>query len=40
MRADMKRVLLAAVAICLLLSGCGVIRDQHQAGASVPVSEG
>jgi len=27
-----------ALAACLVLSGCGVIRDQRQAGASVPVS--
>ncbi len=27
-----------ALAACLVLSGCGVIRDQRQAGANVPVS--
>jgi len=39
MRADMKRALLLVLAACLVLSGCGVIRDQRQAGENVPVSE-
>lgn len=38
MRADVKRVILLALAACLVLSGCGVIRDQRQAGENVPVS--
>jgi germination protein M len=34
-----KRTILLVLALCLLLSGCGVIRDKHTAGAEVPVSE-
>lgn len=35
----MKRIFTAALAICFFLGGCGVIKDQNQAGANVPVSE-
>lgn len=35
----MKRLTALIVAICLLLCGCGVIRDTGETGANVPVSE-
>ena len=41
MRADImavKRAAFLALAACLLLSGCGVIRDRGQTGTNVPVS--
>ena len=34
----MKQAIGLILAVCLLLSGCGVIRDQKLAGAQVPVS--
>lgn len=35
----MKRLILAVLAICMLLSGCGVIRDTKGTGKDVPTSE-
>lgn len=35
----MKRLILAVLALCMLLSGCGVIRDTKGTGKDVPTSE-
>ncbi len=35
----MKRLILAVLAVCILLSGCGVIHDTKGAGKDVPTSE-